>query len=338
MFSGSFSNDPLFNVHQQFYNKVIDQDTSFPTANKGVSIIINQAEINSSIANTLGTYCNHFKNINIIYAGKINENQELASLITAFEKYSIIPIFIGFDAEIVGNIAASMQIEMVQIANKINHLTHASTFIRSNYLGYQRHLCDLDDVMEIENHHCNSMSLGKIRTYPALTEPVLRDTSLLHLNLSVVRSADCPACSESLPTGLNAEELCQLMKYAGMSNHLKAFFISTENLSAQYNVTGVQLLAVSIWYLLEGINHQSKDHPKHSTDFSEFLVFSQELDLDLIFIRHNQTHKWWLKLHCGSEYKYLATTYEEYQTSASEEVADRIRKFLHEHEMATAAI
>lgn len=334
MFSNSFIPDPNFNVHQNFYTQVLDQNESAPSFGKGALIIINRDSINSGIANTLGSFCNHFKNISITFAGALNNDQNLPILISELSKKSIIPIFIGFDAESAGEIAAQMQVKLVQIANKINNLTHPSFFIKSRYLGYQRHICDLDDVMEIENHHCNSMSLGKIRTYPAMTEPVLRDIQLLHLNLSVVRAADCPSCGDALPTGLNAEELCQIMKYAGMANHLKAFFISTDNISNQDNQSAVQLLAESIWYFLEGINHQCKDHPKLSKDFSEFLIFSQELDIDLTFIRHNQSHKWWLKYPNGAEFSYLAATYDEYQSCASDEISDRVRKFIHENEMA----
>ena len=333
MLSSYFEADQTVFPTQNFYNNILSVDHNEDIFNKkGMVIISSYDAISTSICRQMTTYYNHFKNLQIDYAG-ILKNQDpkaIDLIINELNSKSIIPVFVGISAEIAGQISASLQSGMVQIANKINNLTHPTAYIRSNFLGYQRHLCGLDDIHEIEQHLYDSMSLGKIRTYPHLTEPVLRDVSIIHLDLSSIRLADCPGCADGLPTGLNAEELCQLMKYSGMSSQLKSFFINTDNLTDDSKQIH-HLIAESIWYFAEGLNHRTKDHPFLSSDSSEFIVYSESLEEDLIFLKNNQTQKWWIKKPDSNPPRYMAVSYEEYQSSIGEEIAERIMKFINEN-------
>ena len=327
-----FEADPNDFSSQLFFSNILGKDQDIEIFNKnGLAIIASNDPISKGIASKLSSYHTHFKNLQINYLG-ILKNQEpkiIEFIIRDLNLKSVIPVFIGFSAEITGHIAATLQSEMVQIGNKINNLTHPTAFIRSNFLGYQRHLCALDDIHEIEHHLYDSMSLGKIRTYPHLTEPVLRDVSIIHLDLSSIRLADCPGCVDGLPTGLNAEELCQLMKYGGMSSQLQSLLINTTNLTQDSNQIH-HLVAESIWYFAEGLNHRSKDHPALSSDFSEFIVYSESIEDDLIFLKNNLTQKWWIKKPETNPPKYMAVSYEEYQSSIGENVSERIMKFNNE--------
>ncbi|MBK9583558.1 MAG: hypothetical protein IPO48_17145 [Saprospiraceae bacterium] len=68
-----------------------------------------------------------------------------------------------------------------------------------------------------------------------------------------------------------------------------------------------------------------------SSDFSEFIVYSESLEEDLIFLKNNQTQKWWIKKPDSNPPRYMAVSYEEYQSSIGEEIAERIMKFINEN-------
>jgi hypothetical protein len=319
------------NHKSQFFNIINNEQTeTFNIEGKGIVIITVENDFSDHLRRAIENFKNHFKNITIYDAGHFKSTDELnlTSIIGYLNKSNVIPILIGIPLETIGKIAAERKNEIIQISNKITNITHTTSFIKSNFIGYQRHLIDLEDIHEIENHHYNSMSLGKIRTNPFLAEPLLRDAELLYVNPNVLRSCDCPESIETLPTGLHAEELCQLMKYTGTASNLQAIFLDTTSFNGQ-NKMSADLLAECIWYFAEGVNMKLNDHPVTSSDYSEFIVYSTSMDDDLIFLKHNQSARWWLQKNCDEKNIYMACSFEEYQTAIGDEISERIQKFLH---------
>lgn len=330
MLSELFSPLESGNHKNQFFNIIYNDTTeTFKIEGKGIVIITVEDNFSDFMRRSIDNFKNHFKNITIYDAGYLNSTDELSisSVIDLLSKSNVIPVIIGISLETIGNIAAERKNEIIQISNKITNITHTNSFIKSNYIGYQRHLIDLEDIHEIENHHYNSMSLGKIRTNPFLAEPLLRDVELLYVNPNVLRSCDCPESKEALPTGLHAEELCQLMKYAGTASNLQAVFLDVAAFNGQ-NKISADLVAECIWYFAEGVNMKLNDHPDTSSDFSEFVVYSTSMDEDLIFLKHNHSGRWWLKKNCDKKNIYMACSFEEYQTAIGDEISERVQKYI----------
>jgi hypothetical protein len=188
----------------------------------------------------------------------------------------------------------------------------------------------LNDIFAIEEFRYNSLSLGKLRSYPTILEPVMRDTQMLYTDLNCIRRSDVPNIPDSLPTGMNAEELCQMMKYAGTAQGIRSIFFNDLEI-VHDNSPEFLLMAEAIWYFTEGLNMRVREHPTVSEDFSEFVIYSNSYENDLVFKRNNQTLKWWLVDQSMSEnIRYLACAYEEYEmASGGEEIPDRLLKFLH---------
>lgn len=294
--------------------------------------------INSALCNeirfNLSNYKNHFKNITIYDLGSLKEVEikSITELTTYLNNINIVPVFIGVGITLAGNLAVEHSKNLTLISNHIELIEYKSATTRVNHIGYQRHLCSINDIYEIEENMYNALSLGKIRSFPAQLEPTLRDTQILHVDLDCMRTSDAPNTKGTLPSGFNAEELCQTMKYVGTADNLSAVFISCDMASERHQPEA-SLIAESIWYFMEGVNMSMKDHPSISKDFSAFIVHSNILDYDLEFLKHNQSSKWWLCYSTESKSKfYLACSYEEYQLSVGEEVPDRLLKFLSEFE------
>lgn len=297
----------------------------------GVALLRENSLIGEKSHKSIQNFKNHFKNIQIFDFG-ILEAKDTMFIINSIETYNkvgIIPVFIGIDLELAGQIAAKINSDIYQIGNVITNLTNSASFIKSSFIGYQRHLCTLDDIHEIESNSYNSLSLGKLRSFPQLLEPTLRDAGLIHIDLNVVRASDVPNTQNALPTGLNAEELCQLLKYAGNGDQLKALFINAKLKNEQYCDEESMLVAEAIWYFMEGVNMNIKDHPSVNKNYAEFIIQSNSIDEELTFIKNNHSSKWWVRtedIHLGV--RYIACSYEEYQASIGEEIPDRIVKFV----------
>ncbi|MFZ1749004.1 MAG: hypothetical protein WAU01_02380 [Saprospiraceae bacterium] len=311
-----------------FFDGCYTSDDHFPSLDApGVALIYCDKNQTDPVRIQLDKMKNHFKNLKIYDLGLLRSSDITlqSDIIQTLKSKNIVPIFVGKNIIQAGEIAAVHQSKICQVSNKIEYLEHNTTFIKCNYLGYQRHLCTLDDILEIEENSYDSLSLGKIRSFPYQIEPCIRDANHIHINLNVVRASEAMGLEDTMPTGLNAEELCQIMKYAGASNYLKAIYIDfTAKDQPTPHVYG--LLATSIWYFIEGLNMNIKDHPDFSKDFAQFIVYSASLDIDLCFVKHNYSGKWWLKTE-SNPLEFLACAYEEYQASVNEDVPDRLMKF-----------
>lgn len=317
-------------IHSFFthINHIGNPDFAFEQ--KGVALITDQSDFSSYFRKCIEKFKNHFKNIALYDGGTVDKLNPvgLSTLIQELNQKQIIPFVIGVNLELLGDVSVSLNTNLYQISNKISNITNETQLIKSNFIGYQRHLCKLEDIYEIEENHYNSISLGKIRTYPYLSEPILRDCQLLHINLDAMRSSECPGIKDTLPTGLNAEELCQLMKYAGSANNIKA--VSVKSYDPENYADSAKLLAESLWYFSEGMNFRNNyDHPLQNNDNCQFIVTDPSLADDIIFIKNNATHRWWAKKTQGDTSEYLACAYEEYQSCINDETTDRIYKFIH---------
>jgi hypothetical protein len=209
------------------------------------------------------------------------------------------------------------------VSNKA--LTSQNGFTIEN-LAYQRHMIPKYILEEINDSTTPGLSLGTLRSNKKIVEPILREVNYLHFDLAAVRNSDCPNKDHTLPTGLYAEEACQIMRYIGEGLRLKLISIDTCNLDCNCEVEA-SLVAEMIWYLHEGIESNSLDHPTLSKDFNEFVIEMNEIDHSLIFLQSNKSGKWWLQKEKASN-SYISCAYEEYTQSINNDIPDRLLKLL----------
>jgi len=103
----------------------------------------------------------------------------------------------------------------------MNILTHTPNYLFNySHVGYQTYLNDSKAVEVLEGLNFDCHRLGLIRANLEQTEPILRDADALSIDISCVRQADAPAHAQASPNGFSAEELCQITRYAGLSDKL----------------------------------------------------------------------------------------------------------------------
>ncbi len=313
-----------------FFQDSYIENEAFPSVKgPGLAFIALDEATGQAVRTALLPFYNHFRNIKIIDAGNAYEltNEQIHQICTGLRAEGMTPVLLGMQPELTAWLASREKWTVYQVSNKVRRIHSADHDISQSFIAYQRHFLSLEEVYEIEEHSFNSISLGKMRTFPTLLEPVVRDAQLLFIDLNALRTAEAPNIKDTLPTGLNAEELCQLAKYAGMADQLQCLGFHCAG-PVETNSPEAAIIAESIWYFAEGLNMNTHDHPFVSKDLSEFIIYSESMEDDLEFVRHNQTLKWWLRATSDAEIKYLACSHEEYQAAIDNELPNRLARFL----------
>lgn len=200
-----------------------------------------------------------------------------------------------------------------------------------SHLGYQTYLNDPHaiDMLEALNFDC--IRLGIVRSNIEEVEPVLRDADMLSIDVSAIRMADAPGRAGATPNGFSGEELCQITRYAGLSDKLTSIGIFEYNPHYDNNNQTSQLIAQMVWYFIEGYYSRRGDFPIDMNNFLKFTVRFEQYDHELIFWKSKTTERWWMELPYGDKKKYarhqmVPCSYADYEMACKDELPDRWMK------------
>jgi len=206
-----------------------------------------------------------------------------------------------------------------------NHKSSINHFIN---IGYQTYLNDQQTINRFLKRRSELLRIGDVRQAIYLTEPLLRDSDVAVLDISVVRQSDAPGTISPSPNGFYGEEICLLSRYAGISDKLKVFGIFEVNpeFDIRFQTTG--LAAQILWFFLEGFSQKQYETPAisdtNSGRFIRYHVRITDLEDDLIFVKSNLTDRWWIEISTGKdENMYLACSHEDYLKANRNEVPER---------------
>jgi len=208
-------------------------------------------------------------------------------------------------------------------------LTHNPNYLFNlSLIGYQSYLNNPFVIEMLESLNYDCIRLGIARQQLDALEPLLRDADLVSIDMSAIRMADSPAHFSPSPNGFTGEELCQLARYAGLSDKLTSFGIYELNPLYDHRYQSCQLAAQMIWCFVEGFYNRKGDHPKNEENFLKFMVKLDELDHELIFWKSKTSDRWWMELPFGDREKYerhqmVPCTYQDYELACKEEIPDR---------------
>ncbi|WP_320054618.1 hypothetical protein [uncultured Acetobacteroides sp.] len=169
--------------------------------------------------------------------------------------------------------------------------------------------------------------LGAIRTAMPSAEPLLRDSNLLFVDLNSVRNSDFSSTSSPTPNGLYAEEICQLMRYAGYSDNLKCMFISGfDTLKLTENEIDITLVAQLLWHALDGLASRKNELPGLTSFLSKefYLDLGEQEPLTLNFMQSQNTGRWWLYVPTANGAgRWIACDAEDYERAKHHELPYR---------------
>jgi formiminoglutamase len=196
-------------------------------------------------------------------------------------------------------------------------------------LGYQAHFTDIKAIEFLDECNFEHLRLGKIKQSTEETEPLLRDIDTLALNIAALKAADAPASGDASPNGLAAEEICQVVRYAGLSDKLSSFGVYNYLAKADTSTQTGQLVAQIIWYFLDGVYNRKHDYPLQDQHFNQYLVAIKGEKKPLVFWKSKRSERWWLQIETARSEKQkrhflFPCSYRDYQQASEGNLSDRI--------------
>lgn len=199
----------------------------------------------------------------------------------------------------------------------------------NNYtnLAYQTFLNAQDEIHLMDGLLFDTYRLGNLKKDIELSEPVLRETDLLSIDIGVVKAADAPANRNKMISGLNADEICQISRYAGLSDKLNIFSIFEYNSKYDIHNQTAQLLAQMVWYFIEGVHLRKPEFP--NVDLNGFKKYIVMIDDETYqFYKSESSERWWMEISLKEDNKIkrqtlIPCTYNDFLTANRLEIPER---------------
>ena len=190
-------------------------------------------------------------NINIVDLGNIKRGHSLndtffalSSVCSELLKMNIIPVILGGSQDITWAAYKSYE-ELGQIINIVSvdsrfdigeedsALTSRSYLSKillhqPNYLfnytniGDQSYYVDNEAVNLMSKLFFDTYRLGVVRADMEEVEPIVRNADMLSVDISAVRQGEAPGNKNAGPNGFFGDEICQIMRYAGLIDKLSS--------------------------------------------------------------------------------------------------------------------
>lgn len=214
--------------------------------------------------------------------------------------------------------------------NKI--ILHQPNFL-FNYtnIGYQTYFVDPASINLMKNLYFDVYRLGSIRDNLEETEPLTRNADMLTFDIASVRHSDAPGSLQANPNGFYGEELCQIMRYAGMSDKLTSLGLYEYNPECDSHNQTAKLIAQMIWYFIEGFYNRKDDHPyKDKTEYVKYTVSIKDHKDQLIFYKSKKSDRWWMDVPVKNNFQNIyerhhlvPCSYNDYEVACRDDIPDR---------------
>jgi formiminoglutamase len=196
-------------------------------------------------------------------------------------------------------------------------------------IGYQTYYVSPAELELAEELYFDVYRLGEVRGEIYSVEPIIRSAEIASVSLDVIKQADFSSALEPQPNGLYAEEICQAMRYIGLSEKMKVTIIS--ELGALANASDERLLAQMLWCVVDGHYSRKAELPGGKKEgFLKYRVPLRNDEFQLIFYKSLSTDRWWMEIPVPPQYanKYrkhhlVPCSYEDYQIATKDDLPER---------------
>lgn len=188
--------------------------------------------------------------------------------------------------------------EEISSSNYLNKLLHGKSPLFSYCnLGQQQYFVEAPQAAFLESRSDHSVRVGQIRSNLKETEPILRDSNILSIDMRAVRYSDSPGYFSPSPNGLYGEEICQLSRYAGTSQDLCILGIFEVNPAFDLQGISAHLAAQMVWYFADGLSQRNQESPSsENPGFKKFIIKNNQVEPDIVFFKSLTTERWWMEI------------------------------------------
>ncbi len=198
-------------------------------------------------------------------------------------------------------------------------LTGEPNFLRHyNHIAFQSYFVHPKMLETLDKLRFDCYRVGSVKESIDEMEPVIRNSNLFSFDISAIANAFAPA-SKTSPNGLNGEEACVLLRYAGMSPNVNTVGIYGYDPKQDKEEMTAKQISHMLWYLLDGRSRGRREATLDERDsFNEYHMAFAEVDT--VFLQSKKTGRWWMQL---PDKKYIACSYKDYLLASSNEIPER---------------
>lgn len=197
-------------------------------------------------------------------------------------------------------------------------LTGDPNFIRHyNHMGFQSYYIHPHMLETMDKLRFDCYRLGKVKENIEDMEPSFRSSDMAMFDVAALGAATF--WDGSSPNGFNGEEACTLMRYAGMSDRLKALGIYGYDKKRDPQLNLAKQISQMIWYYIDGVQYgRTEANLNEQEMFIEcHLEFAA---IETTFLKSRKTGRWWMKMPDG---KYVPCTESDFNAAGNNELPER---------------
>lgn len=198
-------------------------------------------------------------------------------------------------------------------------LTGEPNYIRHyNHIAFQSYFVHPRILETMDRLRFDCFRVGSVKETIDEMEPVIRNSNLLSFDITAVASAYAPSMSLS-PNGLNGEEACVLMRYAGMSPNINSIGVYGYEPQHDKDELTAKQISHMLWYVLDGRSRGFREAALDEKEsFNEYHTAFAEVETT--FLQSKKTGRWWMQL---PDKKFIACSYKDYLLASSNEIPER---------------
>lgn len=201
-------------------------------------------------------------------------------------------------------------------------------------LGHQAYFITQAQMNQLEKSYLESIRLGVARSNMKLSEPLIRDSEYISIDLGAVRHSDAPGASIPSPNGFFGDELCQITRYAGLSEKVRQIGFFEFDPLRDVNGQTAHITAQAAWYFLDGLANRISENPVDTPEhIKKFIVNLDAAGHDIIFHKSTVSERWWMEIPVKNPDTnhnfFVSCSYEDYQQACKQEIPERWWRYLH---------
>lgn len=277
----------------------------------------------------------------------------VSSVVKELIRKNIVPVIIGGGQDltyanytayqdleqIINIVAVDSTLDLGEIEEDLNSKSFLSKIIlhQPNYLfnysniGYQTYFVDQASLNLMDKLYFDVYRLGYVRSNMEEVEPIVRNADILTFDVSSIRQSEAPGNATPSPNGFTAEEACQIVRYAGLSDKLSSVGFYEMNPKFDRGGQTAHLVAQMIWCFIDGFYNRKKDFPVgDKAEYTKYRVSIQDNKHEITFYKSNKSDRWWMDVPYPADknLKYerhhmVPCSYADYKTACQEDVPDR---------------
>lgn len=220
--------------------------------------------------------------------------------------------------------------------NSNNYLQHI-ILQQPNYLfdyinlGYQTYFVGSEMVQLMDELKFSTLRLGEMQGNLERAEPMVRYSDVVAVDVSAVRQSDAPAAADPSPHGLYGEQLCQIARYAGMSDKTSCFGLFEAVPGRDRDGQTAHMMAHAAWFFIEGFCYRQNDFPsRDKQSYKRFAVQMSENGMEIAFYKSLKSDRWWMEVPCNDNerreryqrHTLIPCSYHDYQRAMENEIPE----------------